>query len=130
MEINMILILSYIILFSFSNANFLEMKFYFNVNLSKIESSNFYNEIIFNQLSTNISIGTPQQIIPLSIKVKLSTLSITSSILPLKKLLNIIIIFLLLIILIIFQTLNHLNMMNLEKALNQKKYLKLIIIKI
>ena len=34
----MILILSYIILFSFSNANFLEMKFYCNVNLSKIES--------------------------------------------------------------------------------------------
>ena len=84
----MILILSYIILFSFSNANFLEMKFYFNVNLSKIESSNFYNEIIFNQLSTNISIGTPQQIIPLSIKVKLSTLSITSSILPYKKIIK------------------------------------------
>ncbi len=88
MEINMIIILSYIILFSFSNANFLEMNFYFNVNLSKIESSNFYNEIIFNQLSTNISIGTPQQIIPLSIKLKLSTLSITSSILPYKKIIK------------------------------------------
>ncbi len=57
---------------------FLEMNFFFNDKLPKIDSSNFYDEIIFNQLLTNISIGKPSQIIPLSIKLRLSSLSITS----------------------------------------------------
>ena len=74
-------ILLYIVIISLTKqkSSFFELNFKSNINSSKIDSSTFMNEILFTKLSTNISIGTPKQIIPLIIRFKISPLSITSS---------------------------------------------------
>ena len=62
-------ILLYIVIISLTNQkpSFFELNFKSNINSTKIDSSTFMNEILFTKLSTNISIGTPKQIIPLTL---------------------------------------------------------------
>ena len=61
------------------NQSYIILDFFNEKNLSKINSSTFFEEILFNRLVTNISIGVPNQILFLTIKFRLSTLALTST---------------------------------------------------
>ena len=61
------------------NQSYLMLDFFNEKNLSKINSSTFFQEIYFNHLVTKLNIGIPNQILFLSLKLRLSTLSLTST---------------------------------------------------
>ena len=61
------------------NQSYIILDFFNEKNLSKINSSTFFQEIYFNHLVTKLNIGIPNQILFLSIKLRLSTLAVTSN---------------------------------------------------
>ena len=81
MDINKLDILAFLILLipSIQKSLFLNITFSTKVNISLINSSTFFNELLLNKLVINTNLGTPNQILPLKIKLKYSTLTITST---------------------------------------------------
>ena len=81
MDINKLDILAFLILLipSVQKSLFLNITFSTKVNISLINSSTFFNELLLNKLVINTNLGTPNQILPLKIKLKYSTLTITST---------------------------------------------------
>ena len=81
MDINKLDILAFLILLipSVQKSLFLNITFSTNINISLINSSTFFNELLLNKLVINTNLGTPNQILPLKIKLKYSTLTITST---------------------------------------------------
>ena len=81
MDINKLDILAFLILLipSVQKSLFLNITFSTKVNISLINSSTFFNELLLNKLVINTNLGTPKQILPLKIKLKYSTLTITST---------------------------------------------------
>ena len=61
------------------NQSYIILDFFNEKNLSKINSSTFFEEILYNRLVSKIPIGIPKQILFLSIKLRLSTLAVTSN---------------------------------------------------
>ena len=70
----------FLLLLSFlkSKPLFLNLTFHSEINISKLTETSFFNGLLFSQLIINTKIGTPNQILPLKIKLKYSTLSIVS----------------------------------------------------
>ena len=72
----------FFILLSLSLSNekplYLNLTFSSAINISKLSESSFVNGLINNELIINTKIGTPNQILPLKIKLRYSTLSIVS----------------------------------------------------
>ena len=70
----------FLLLLSFlkSKPLFLNLTFHSEINISKLSETSFFNGLLFSQLIINTKIGTPNQILPLKIKLKYSTLSIVS----------------------------------------------------
>ena len=80
MVINFIYIFFILLSLSYSNQKPLFLNFTFSslIDVSKLSESSFINGLINSELIINTSIGTPNQILPLKIKLRYSTFSIVS----------------------------------------------------
>ena len=74
-----IIILFLLFLFFFSNSlSYLILPFETKIDDIKLDTTNFYQKKYYNNIQTNINLGTPLQTIPLSIMIKQYPIVITS----------------------------------------------------